>query len=49
VTLSQQATQLQRLHFSIRATLLIEDQPEPVSFDAVLQPVSLHYRVNHAA
>lgn len=49
VTLAPQAMQQQRLHFSIRATLLIEDQAEPVSFDAVLQPVSLHYRVNHAA
>lgn len=48
VTLAPQAARQQRLHFSIRATLLIEDQVEPVSFDAVLQPVSLHYRVNHA-
>jgi len=49
VHLAPQATAQQRLHFSIRATLLIEDQPEPVSFDAVLQPTSLHYRVNQAA
>ena len=48
VSLVRQAAQHQRLHFSIRATLLIEDQVEPVSFDAVLQPISLHYRVNHA-
>lgn len=34
-----------RLRFSISATLLVHPIREPVSFDALLQPTTLHYSV----
>jgi len=38
-----------RLRFSIHATLRSPEGPEPVEFDAVLQPSSLHYAVRRTA
>ena len=37
-----------RLHFVIKATLQLTDGAEPVNFDAVLQPSSLHVAVGRA-
>jgi len=37
-----------RLHFVIHATLRAHDGSEPVDFDAVLQPSSLHYTIGKA-
>ena len=39
----------QKLHFSIRAWLVLQRSREPVSFDAVVQQSSQHYRVRRAA
>lgn len=38
----------QKLHFSIRAWLLVERCKEPVSFDAVVNQATQHYRVRCA-
>lgn len=37
-----------RLNFSITATLVATASQEPVNFDAVLQPSSLHYSISKA-
>lgn len=38
-----------RLNFVINATLQVSDAAEPVNFNAVLQPSSLHYSISKAA
>ena len=38
-----------RLNFVINGTLLLESGAEPVNFNAVLQPSSLHYAISRAA
>jgi type VI secretion system protein ImpF len=38
-----------RLNFSITALLVASTSQEPVNFDAVLQPSSLHYSISKAA
>lgn len=45
VTLDTGAAAAQKLHFSIRAWLLVERSREPVSFDAVVNQATQHYRV----
>lgn len=37
------------LHFSIHAVLVARPTPEPVAFDALLQPGSLHYAISRRA
>jgi len=37
-----------RLHFVINATLQVAQDTEPVNFNAVLQPSSLHYAISKA-
>jgi len=39
----------QKLHFSIRAWLVVERSREPVNFDAVVNQTNQHYRVRRAA
>lgn len=48
VTLETEAAAAQKLHFSIRAWLLAERCKEPVSFDAVVNQATQHYRVRCA-
>ncbi|GIX25778.1 MULTISPECIES: type VI secretion system baseplate subunit TssE [Caldimonas] len=48
VTLETGAVAEQKLHFSIRAWLLVEQSKEPVSFDAVVSQTTQHYRVRCA-
>jgi type VI secretion system protein ImpF len=48
VTVSVQEDSSQRLHFSIRALLVVSEANEYVSFDAVLQPNNLRYHVSRA-
>ena len=48
VTLEQQAGSVNRLHIAIRARLVVDSVHESVSFDAVLQPSSLHYDIGKA-
>jgi type VI secretion system protein ImpF len=38
-----------RLNFVINATLQVDQSAEPVNFNAVLQPSSLHYSISKAA
>jgi type VI secretion system protein ImpF len=38
-----------RLNFVINATLQVNESEEPVNFNAVLQPSSLHYSISKAA
>jgi type VI secretion system protein ImpF len=38
-----------RLHFVINGTLMLESGTEAVNFNAVLQPSSLHYAISRAA
>jgi type VI secretion system protein ImpF len=37
-----------RLNFSITALLVVSSSQEPVNFDAVLQPSTLHYSISKA-
>jgi type VI secretion system protein ImpF len=39
---------INRLNFSITALLVVSSAQEPVNFDAVLQPSSLHYTISKA-
>ena len=43
------AGDVNRLHFSIHARLAVDGLLEPVNFNAVLQPSSLHYEINRSA
>lgn len=38
--------QVNRLNFAITALLVVSSEHEPVNFDAVLQPSSLHYTIS---
>lgn len=44
--LEVQEGSINRLNFAISAMLVMHPANEPVSFDAVLQPSSLHYSIN---
>jgi len=44
-TLERDAGGVNRLNFVIHATLQVADGIEPVNFNAVLQPSSLHYEI----
>jgi type VI secretion system protein ImpF len=37
---------INRLNFAISALLVVHAAHEPVSFDAILQPSSLHYTIS---
>jgi len=39
---------IDRLNFAITALLVLNESQEPVNFDAVLQPSSLHYTISKA-
>lgn len=39
---------INRLNFSITALLVVSSAQEPVNFDAILQPSSLHYTISKA-
>lgn len=43
------AGDVNRLHFAIQARLAVDGLLEPVNFNAVLQPSSLHYEINRSA
>lgn len=43
-----QEASINRLNFAISALLVVHPAKEPVSFDAVLQPSSLHYSISKA-
>ena len=43
------AGDVNRLHFAIRARLAVDGLLEPVNFNAVLQPSSLHYEIERTA
>jgi len=45
VSLSVEASTLNRLHFVIKALLMIDRGREHVSFDALLQPLTLQYSI----
>lgn len=47
--LETEAGDVNRLHFAIQARLSVEGVREPVNFNAVLQPSSLHYEINRTA
>lgn len=47
--LEPQAGDVNRLQFAIHARLAVEGLREPVNFNAVLQPSSLHYDIKRAA
>jgi type VI secretion system protein ImpF len=47
-TLERDAGGVNRLNFVIHATLQVADGLEPVNFNAVLQPSSLHYAIAKA-
>lgn len=47
-TLEIQESTINRLNFAISAILVVHPAHEPVNFDAVLQPSSLHYTINKA-
>ena len=40
--------QINRLNFAITALMVVNAEQEPVNFDAVLQPSSLHYTISKA-
>jgi len=44
-TLGHDAGDVNRLHIAIQARLALDGLQEPVSFNAVLQPSSLHYEI----
>jgi type VI secretion system protein ImpF len=46
--LEVQEGSINRLNFAISAVLVVHPAHEPVSFDAVLQPSSLHYSISKA-
>jgi type VI secretion system protein ImpF len=48
-TLEPDAGNVNRLHFVIHARLQVHPASEPVNFNAVLQPSSLHYSISKAA
>jgi type VI secretion system protein ImpF len=45
-SLEVQEGDINRLHFAITALLMLNSAQEPVNFDAVLQPSSLHYTIS---
>jgi len=47
--LEPEAGDVNRLHFAIHARLAAGGLLEPVNFNAVLQPSSLHYEINRTA
>jgi type VI secretion system protein ImpF len=47
--LEREAGSINRVNFAIAGTLAGLAHAEPVSFDAVLQPSSLHYSINRSA
>ncbi len=47
--LEREAGSINRVSFVINATLALPAQTEIVSFDAVLQPSTLHYSINRTA
>lgn len=47
--LEPEAGDVNRLHFAIHARLVVDGLLEPVNFNAVLQPSSLHYEINRTA
>ncbi|GJI91248.1 hypothetical protein RugamoR1_44110 [Rugamonas sp. R1(2021)] len=47
-SLELRADAVNRLNFSITALLVVHSAHEPVNFDAVLQPSSLHYTISKA-
>ena len=47
--LEPEAGDVNRLHFAIHARLVVDALLEPVNFNAVLQPSSLHYEINRTA
>ncbi len=48
-SLEMEPGSVNRLNFVINATLQVEQSAEPVNFNAVLQPSSLHYSISKAA
>ena len=48
-TLEQDAGDVNRLQIVIQARLAVDSLQEPVSFNAVLQPSSLHYEIRKSA
>jgi type VI secretion system protein ImpF len=48
-SLEMDAGSVNHLNFVINATLQLEESAEPVNFNAVLQPSSLHYSISKAA
>jgi len=46
VSLSAESSRLNRLYFIIKAVLVIERGEEQVSFDALLQPLTLQYSIS---
>jgi type VI secretion system protein ImpF len=48
-SLELDAGSINRLHFVINARLQLDPGAEPVNFNAVLQPSSLHYAISKAA
>ena len=49
VTLEHGAGEVNRLHIAIQARLTLDSLQEAVSFNAVLQPSSLHYEIRKTA
>ncbi|MYM75716.1 type VI secretion system baseplate subunit TssE [Duganella sp. FT109W] len=47
-SLELRADSVNRLNFAITALLVVNSAHEPVNFDAVLQPSSLHYTISKA-
>ncbi len=47
--LEPEAGDVNSLHFAIHARLAVDGLLEPVNFNAVLQPSSLHYEINRTA
>ena len=47
-SLELRAGSINRLNFAITALLVVSSAHEPVNFDAVLQPSSLHYTISKA-
>jgi type VI secretion system protein ImpF len=47
-SLELRADAINRLNFAITALLVVSSAHEPVNFDAVLQPSSLHYTISKA-
>ena len=47
-TLEVKEGAINRLNFAISALLVVDSAREPVSFDAVLQPSTLHYSISKA-